>query len=99
MGEYTTEYTTESTTVFMEPVLEYTMLTQPTSMELESMVPTHTHKTPISNTNNVETVFVKCLIFRHKRTLASKNISQLRKIPKKSIFFFQNFFFQSLWVI
>merc|ERR1719460_3459021 len=51
--EYTTEYTTESTTVFMEPVLEYTMLTQPTSMELESMVPTHTHKTPMSNTKTV----------------------------------------------
>merc|ERR1711981_1322273 len=47
------ESSTESTTVFMEPVLEYTMLSQPTSMELESMVPTHTHKTPISNTNNV----------------------------------------------
>merc|ERR1711993_96612 len=46
--ESTMESTTESTTVFMVPVLEYTMLTQPTSMELESMVPTHTHKTPIS---------------------------------------------------
>merc|ERR1711876_14792 len=37
----TTESTMESTTVSMVPVLEYTMLTQPTSMELESMVPTH----------------------------------------------------------
>merc|ERR1712072_1092935 len=51
--ESSTESTMESTTVFMEPVLEYTMLTQPTSMELESMVPTHTHKTPISNTKTV----------------------------------------------
>merc|ERR1712141_647772 len=34
-------HTHNSTTVFMEPVLEYTILTQPTSMELESMVPTH----------------------------------------------------------
>merc|ERR1711993_211157 len=51
--ESTTESTMESTTVFMEPVLEYTMLTQPTSKELESMVPTHTHKTPISNTKTV----------------------------------------------
>merc|ERR1712088_261528 len=32
---------------------EYTMRTQPTSMELESMVPTHTHKTPMSNTKTV----------------------------------------------
>merc|ERR1712241_1346217 len=40
-----THNTTDSTTVFMVPVLEYTMLTQPTSMELESMVPTHTHNT------------------------------------------------------
>merc|ERR1711993_41633 len=48
--ESTTESTTESITVFMVPVLEYTMLTQPTSMELESMAPTHTHKTPMSNT-------------------------------------------------
>merc|ERR1712038_1800687 len=45
----TTDSTTESTTVFMVPVLEYTMLTQPTSMELESMVPTHTHNTANSN--------------------------------------------------
>merc|ERR1712241_1613627 len=47
--ESTMESTTESTTVFMVPVLEYTMLTQPTSMELESMVPTHTHNTANSN--------------------------------------------------
>merc|ERR1711876_33777 len=40
-----THNTTDSTTVSMVPVLEYTMLTQPTSMELESMVPTHTHNT------------------------------------------------------
>merc|ERR1712110_879340 len=45
----TTESTMESTTVSMVPVLEYTMLTQPTSMELESMVPTHTHNTANSN--------------------------------------------------
>merc|ERR1711993_59837 len=45
----TTDSTTESTTVSMVPVLEYTMLTQPTSMELESMVPTHTHNTANSN--------------------------------------------------
>merc|ERR1719361_2273603 len=51
--ESTMESTTESITVFMVPVLEYTMLTQPTSMELESMVPTHTHKTPMSNTKTV----------------------------------------------
>merc|ERR1712141_248558 len=51
--ESTMESTTESTTVFMEPVLEYTTLTQPTSMELESMAPTHTHKTPMSNTKTV----------------------------------------------
>merc|ERR1712088_1097949 len=49
--ESTTESITESTTVFMEPVLEYTTLTQPTSMELESMVPTHTHNTANSNKN------------------------------------------------
>merc|ERR1712141_709713 len=48
--ECTTESTTESTTVKeLSPVLEYTMLTQPTSMELESMVPTHTHNTANSN--------------------------------------------------
>merc|ERR1712076_150918 len=47
--ESTMESTTESTTVSMVPVLEYTMLTQPTSMELESMVPTHTHNTANSN--------------------------------------------------
>merc|ERR1712110_591110 len=47
--ESTMESTTESTTVFMVPVLEYTMLTQPTSMELESMVPTHTRNTANSN--------------------------------------------------
>merc|ERR1712242_412025 len=41
--------TTDSTTVSTEPVLEYTTLTQPTSMELESMVPTHTHNTANSN--------------------------------------------------
>merc|ERR1712062_386822 len=35
-----THNTTDSTTVKeLSPVLEYTMLTQPTSMELESMVP------------------------------------------------------------
>merc|ERR1712241_459223 len=46
----TTESTMESTTVKeLSPVLEYTMLTQPTSMELESMVPTHTHNTANSN--------------------------------------------------
>merc|ERR1711993_5189 len=48
--ESTMESTTESTTVKeLSPVLEYTMLTQPTSMELESMVPTHTHNTANSN--------------------------------------------------
>merc|ERR1711997_728050 len=47
--ESTMESTTESTTVSMVPVLEYTMLTQPTSMELESMVPIHTHNTANSN--------------------------------------------------
>merc|ERR1711990_1226010 len=48
--ESTMESTTESTTVKeLSPVLEYTMLTPPTSMELESMVPTHTHNTANSN--------------------------------------------------
>merc|ERR1712020_390189 len=77
----TTESTTESTTVKeLSPVLEYTMLTQPTSMELEAMVPTHTHNTANSNK-----------VFRYKMTLKSKNISQLRKIPKKINFFLSKF--------
>merc|ERR1739849_72119 len=41
-----THNTTDSTT---ESTMEYTTLTQPTSMEPESMVPTHTHNTANSN--------------------------------------------------
>merc|ERR1712113_300061 len=41
-----THNTTDSTT---ESTMESTMLPQPTSMELESMVPTHTHNTANSN--------------------------------------------------
>merc|ERR1712158_165333 len=86
--ESTMESTTESTTVKeLSPVLEYTMLTQPTSMELESMVPTHTHNTANSNKDFIQ----QCLMFRHKMTLKSKNISQLRKIPKKNYLFLSKF--------